>query len=813
MSDSILDIKEKGNNLITLKELFSGNHFYRIPDYQRGYSWGKEFVDMWKDILSLYRIENDAKKHYTGMLALDEIKEERDMENENLIDTDSFYIVDGQQRITSLVIILQAIMNYAKENDIDGIDFNELHYVIENETGIKRFGYSTKKKEEQDYFEKRIYKNSSDIAPNNQYLTNIDNVAKYVENELEHLDDEKIPLILDIILNRMIFNIYFVTKDFDVRVTFETMNNRGKRLTYLELLKNRLMYLSTFFKKDINNYGNRLKNNINSNWEKIYENLNYTNSDAADDEYLKAHWIVYGRLDKTKGDVFIKDILDDEFATDHGTFYNLIRENKYDEAFNTIDSYITSLEKYSLYWAAINQPDKITFKISDTELNWIKKLSRLPGNLLFVKTALMVILAENNIDANEKISFYQKLEQFIFINRIIGQDKNDLSFLVTSAKDLLRATNDIEKRNKFSSMKDAIDKHDLHISHDRVEKALDAFTVYIKDRKDSYYNWNGLKYFLYEYNESLEIEKAKPVEWYKITNASIEHVLPQTPKTEYWNKAFSQYMGDETEKNRITNSLGNLLLLSSGAENASLSNYSFPVKKEMTVDSEKFAYKYGSRSAQKIAEEKVWTPKEIYNRTKLLFKFMYDNWFSDYIKSEEEWFELINSRNLFNFSYIELSDNGYEKLVIELENIDVTAERNEISNRAKRNNRDDYLQNQFMEYFKNEEFYVKYNPKNIQYIPNRFTFTFVKNANNEPITFKCGVLIDNFRYQILYDFAERKFTINRWDIDRQNYKPINSMDELPEDLRTFARLFRKYLKRARNINEPLNIYISTIITN
>lgn len=807
MKNSILDNKDKGNNLITLSELFSENHFYRIPDYQRGYSWDKEFKELWKDIISLYRIENDEKKHYTGMLALDEIKEERDKENENLLETESFYIVDGQQRITSLVITLKSIINYTEENDIEGIDLKALKLILENDTGIERFGYSTKKKEEQEYFEKRIYQNDKNIVHNNQYLTNINNAAEYIENELDHLDDEKIPIILDIILNRMVFNIYFITKEFDVRVTFETMNNRGKKLTYLELLKNRLMYLTTFFKKDINNYGNRLKDNINSKWEKIYENLNYNNTQATDDEYLKAHWIVYGRLDKTKGDIFIKDILEKEFAVDNGPFYNLCRSNQYAEAYNYLNSYINSLEKYSLYWAAVNLPEKISFRISNEELEWIKRISRFPGNLLFVKTALMVVLAEDSIDAKEKIRFYQKLEQFIFINRIIAQDKNDMSFLVTSAKELLKAEGNIEKRNKFSLMMDSIDKHDLNICHERIEKALDAFEVYIKNRRSSYYDWNGLKYFLFEYNESLEIEKGKPIEWYKITTASIEHVLPRTPTTEYWKKAFSEYMNNEEEKNKIINSLGNLLLLSSGAENASLSNYSFPVKKDMTVDSEKFAYKYGSRSAQKIAEEKVWTAKEIYNRTKLLFRFMYENWFDQYIDSVDEWFKLIKDRDLFNFSYEELSERDYEKLATDLENIDVSEERKEVSIRTKERNRDNYLPRQLLEYFSNEEFYLKYNAKNIQYLPNRFTFSFTKSTDNEPSVFKCGVVLDAYKYQIYYIFKDRKLYVNRWDLDWANYKVITSMEELPEKLKTFLRLFRKYLKRARNINEPLKIFV------
>ena len=465
------------------------------------------------------------------------------------------------------------------------------------------------------------------------------------------------------------------------------------------------------------------------------------------------------------------------------------------------------MEKYSLYWAAVNLPEKISFRISNEELDWIKRISKLPGNLLFVKTALMVVLAEDSIDAKEKIRFYQKLEQFIFINRIIAQDKNDMSFLVTSAKELLKAEGNIEKRNNFSLMLDSIDKHDLHICHERIEKALDAFEVYIKNRGASYYEWNGLKYFLFEYNESLEIEKGKPIEWYKITKASIEHVLPRTPTTEYWKKAFSEYMDNEEEKNKIINSLGNLLLLSSGAENASLSNYSFPVKKDMTVDSEKFAYKYGSRSAQKIAEEKVWTAKEIYNRTKLLFEFMYENWFEEYIDSSDEWFKLIKDRDLFNFTYKELNEKDYEKLVRELENIDVSEERKEVSNRTKERNRDNYLPGQLLWYFRNEEFYLKYNAKNILYLPNRFTFSFTKSTDNEPVTFKCGVVLDDYKYQIYYIFNDRKLYINRWELDWKNYKAITSMEELPENLKTFLRRFRQYLKRARNINEPLKKFV------
>ena len=70
---SILDKDNQENNLINLRTLFSNDYFYRIPDYQRGYSWNKEFEDLWNDIIRLYHSENKERMHYMGMLTLDEL--------------------------------------------------------------------------------------------------------------------------------------------------------------------------------------------------------------------------------------------------------------------------------------------------------------------------------------------------------------------------------------------------------------------------------------------------------------------------------------------------------------------------------------------------------------------------------------------------------------------------------------------------------------------------------------------------------------------------------------------------------------------
>ena len=75
------------------------------------------------------------------------------------------------------------------------------------------------------------------------------------------------------------------------------MNNRGKPLSNLELLKNRLIYLSTLLDID-ESIRMRLRKDINETWKTIYEYLGKNkNNTMDDDEFLRNHWIMYFKYD------------------------------------------------------------------------------------------------------------------------------------------------------------------------------------------------------------------------------------------------------------------------------------------------------------------------------------------------------------------------------------------------------------------------------------------------------------------------------------------------------------------------------------
>lgn len=111
------------NKLLTLNEIFN-NKLFRIPDYQRGYAWGTgQIEDFWEDIMNI----KPGGKHYTGLLTVEAIADEVIRNSDQWKDDrwllekgyKAYYVIDGQQRLTTSIILLNAILDtYDKDEDI-----------------------------------------------------------------------------------------------------------------------------------------------------------------------------------------------------------------------------------------------------------------------------------------------------------------------------------------------------------------------------------------------------------------------------------------------------------------------------------------------------------------------------------------------------------------------------------------------------------------------------------------------------------------------------------------------------------------------
>jgi uncharacterized protein with ParB-like and HNH nuclease domain len=123
------------NELQSLSQIFQ-NRIFRIPDYQRGYAWqGQQLRDFWEDIVNL----QSDRYHYTGLLSLRELNQEESSKLGNddlwLLQTGfkAYHIVDGQQRLTTFVIMLNEIIEFVcKLPENSGKSDDEIYLGFEN---------------------------------------------------------------------------------------------------------------------------------------------------------------------------------------------------------------------------------------------------------------------------------------------------------------------------------------------------------------------------------------------------------------------------------------------------------------------------------------------------------------------------------------------------------------------------------------------------------------------------------------------------------------------------------------------------------
>ncbi len=621
------------NQLQSISRIFN-EKIFRIPDYQRGYAWTeKQLKDYWSDIELL---ENN-KNHYVGVLTLEkvptEIYEKWD-EDRWIIESknyEPYYIVDGQQRLTTTIILIQSItellegeetLNYTTSPEI------KKKFIFESkDNGISRsyiFGYE-KDNPSYEYLKTNIFGEISTSGYPNEitiYTSNLEKAKSFFMSKLSELKKSEVESIYKKVTQNLLFNIYSITSDIDVFIAFETMNNRGKPLSNLELLKNRLIYLSTKF-KTVEHEKYQLRKIINDGWRGIYHFLGLNKENPLnDDNFLNSHCSIYFGDDISEGDEidiyrFRRNLKFEDFLLDKKfTLKNVILENKMD--INSIKAYVESLQHSAKIWFYIFNPS-LSNDFSDKEKLLLDRLSRL--NLKFIQPLLLSIYLKKPKESI-KINILNKLEKLIFIYSLtnyrmyfgIGYEFYPLAIDLQRDKCSLNyVLNDINTR-----IENILTKGDF------IDRVIDNFKG-----TGGFYNWSGIRYFLYEYEQSIKDKtknRSNKIEWTEYRNEkedyiTVEHIFPQSPKAECWKKTFNSH--GSKEKRMLANSLGNLLPLSK-PKNSSLQNKCFFDKIENGDNY--VGFRYGSYSEIEVSKCTDWTPSEIKMRGIRLLKFMEQRW-------------------------------------------------------------------------------------------------------------------------------------------------------------------------------------------
>lgn len=669
---------------------------FRIPDYQRGYAWQKkQLKDFWEDLINL----SENRFHYTGVLTLKQVPKEDVISDANeywLVKDRShklYHLVDGQQRLTTFIVFLQAYIEFVRglpENtglksadifvsETINIDYIEKKFLYETKpTGISyrtyKFGYTTDNPSHEYLKHKILGETGGNSIQETFYTHNLSNAKEYFSKQLQLLykkDNRKASYqeIYRKITNNFLLNEYIIGKDFDVFVAFETMNNRGKQLSDLELLKNRLIYLTTLYDDSTLDPASRtiLRDTINETWKEVYHQLG-RNKDGPlkDDDYLRAHWTMYFKYSRKTGKDYIRFLLDEQFnpqriykkseqliQLDEGAEQSTEMDFSDDEpasddisgademASSTqpitplrpdeILNYVTNLKEASGYWFTSFYPH-IATTITKNDQHWLEKLNRI--GMVYFRPLVMAIL-KNVKEESDRIELFKRIERFIFISfRMNGERANFRSTeFYNAARDLDKSKSD-QLKVTLDGIKEKLD-NGLSDTFKDSKFVINNFQYLLErlfKRHVGYYGWSGLRYFLYEYELSLLSQsRQKKTDWNDLLKTekdaiSIEHVYPQTETAE-WAPFFIGI--NEAEKERYGGTLGNLLLLSKSI-NSSLQNDSFESKKNTKHDGDNIkirnGYSDGSHSEIEVSKLAKWGPHEIRARGLKLLRFMETRW-------------------------------------------------------------------------------------------------------------------------------------------------------------------------------------------
>lgn len=572
-----------------------------------GYAWQNlQLRDFWEDVVNL----QSDRYHYTGLLSLKVLSkpEAQKLGNDDawLLQSGfkAYHIVDGQQRLTTFVILLNEIVefvcqlteNKGKSDELIYLEFENIKDIRAKYICRKRppdgliitymFGYENDNPSAE-YLKYRILGQPFGGTIKETYYTkNLKFAKEFFAKELQAFYAIKgIEGITDLyrkLTLQLMFNIHEIEDDYDVFVAFETMNNRGKRLTNLELLKNRLIYLTTLYPKEILDENNEiaLRELINKAWREVYYQLGRNENDLlSDDEFLRAHWIMYFAYSRKKGDDYIKfllrkfshksifenvlhalpeeeieDLTPDPGADDDEDYTPEVPEPVSGEFLypKEIMDYVNSLNEAAEFWYYTFFPDKCS-SISDEEQVWLDKLNRI-GIGYFRPIIAVSLIPRLGYTKEERITFYQAVERFIFINFRMAMYQSSYK-----SSDYYRKTREVYTGSLSLSAVTA----DLNSTTDG--NAKDAVRVFLTrmNRRfisaDGFYSWRDLRYFLYEYEYTLATKyKLEKLSWALLTKVvkdriTVEHILPQTPTKLYWRNNFRQFT--EAEMKLLSSSL------------------------------------------------------------------------------------------------------------------------------------------------------------------------------------------------------------------------------------------------------------------
>ena len=604
--------------LVSLNDLLLGDRLFVIPVFQRSYAWEeKNLEDLWEDLYYL----DDSKIHFFGTLLL------KDSGETTLAGATTFKhldVIDGQQRLTTILILLREIISQMKDvtdEEIrdDAPKLEEGYLKPKSRYKLNLLG------DDREFFKDFVIDdNEHPSETQTSAQRRLVNAKMFFRGKLEVQKKERKPDDFGAFLVRLKQKVdqlqviqYLVTSNSDAIRIFETANDRGKPLSNLEKTKSFLMHTSYLDIEDEHSVENRL-NTLNDHFSRIYrhfENVNETKDTKNvgwldEDDIQRYHFINYetanserSALTRYMGELksIIRDKLRNQEKNDESAEYALGYAQDLAQAFLAVKN-------------IVEMPERGDDKQSNEWMQNIFLIGRL-GNIF---PLLMTSWIRFGGRPEQMREILRLLEAFTFRAYAIGGRRSDTGVGRLNGLAHIVHQQSLDYEGLIGRLKE--------ITHEygSTQRLLNNLRS-----EDFYQNLTArdIKYLLTEYEihlrkiakEDLTLAQSEILS--RGNKWQVEHIWPQNPEgKDAWQEEMALIHQQNVHK------LGNLTVT---AWNASLSNKPFEEKRDGDPNSTPKLPAYMEsvlRIQSDLKDYPKWTPDTIRDREDAIVEFALERW-------------------------------------------------------------------------------------------------------------------------------------------------------------------------------------------
>lgn len=574
-------------------------NFYVVPDYQREYVWTEVQINqLLEDIFDEYDF-NPNKEYFIGSTVV--------FKNE-----DGFYeLIDGQQRTTSIFLIICAFKKLYLERNIDT---DTIERMIKDKT-VNSLGDSV------DCYKLELqYKDSSDvlskIANNLERPENLkgsaerlynayENVISFLKNRFKEEDDQTNLKKFFVYVFRKLKFIQIETPEInDALKIFETINERGVGLNPMDLLKNLLF--RQVDRKDFNS--------LKDKWKTLIKLLEKNNEKPL--RFLRYFIMSNYKVNNQRGEEIIRE---EEIYKWFIKPENIEQCNYVKQPFEFVELLLDNANCYVNFFKGLNK---------DGSKNvYLDNISKLGGGAF--KQHLILLLAGRNLSQDLFNHFAKQIETLVFYFFITKEQTKEFERSFSKWAKFILKIKTQEELNNF------VREFILPVINSKENEYKIHFTETRQNNLQQY----RIRYILAKIAQFLDQERLgsynpQVLDNYITKGVEIEHILPFNP-----NENLRNEIGEEYDDLKIR--LGNLTLLEK-TMNIVVSNDFF--SKKVTEYSKSPFYisksiagldSIGQNSSvtrlnQKLKSYDDWNKETILDRQNLLYNLSKDIWKLEY---------------------------------------------------------------------------------------------------------------------------------------------------------------------------------------